>query len=305
MSAQGVQPDPLTGPVEIRTTDTAISIDGSVTYEWAARRRPFVHPLTTPAGHVLTRDAPDDHPWHHGLWFTIKFVNGENFWEEYDTYGVLRHREPPLTIETEPGRVMIAGELEWIRPDRETVVINEVRSMQYRRLSADAYALFFATALSPNVDVVLDRTPFTTWGGYGGLAFRGRGDWHDTRLLLDDGVGRDRVLGDRSTWLALDGLVGEHDAPAGIVIGSSGRNPGYPESWYASTRADTYGDEGWSNFVNAAFLWDSPIEVAAGERFRLEYPVIVHDGIWGPERIEAAILALRTDTHLDDAEHPA
>ena len=65
------------------------------TYEWSARRRPFIHPLHTPSGLVLTRDAPDDHPWHHGLWFTIKFVNGENFWEEYDEYGVLRHAGPP------------------------------------------------------------------------------------------------------------------------------------------------------------------------------------------------------------------
>ena len=42
------------------------------------------------------------------------------------------------------------------------------------------------------VIVVLDRTPFTTWGGYGGLAFRGAGDWTDTRILLAGchGLGR-------------------------------------------------------------------------------------------------------------------
>ncbi len=45
--------------------------------------------------HVLTRDAPDDHPWHHGLWFTIKFVDEDNFWEEMAPYGVLRHDGPP------------------------------------------------------------------------------------------------------------------------------------------------------------------------------------------------------------------
>ena len=35
---------------------------GAATYVWGARRRPFVHPLRSPAGDVLTVDAPADHP---------------------------------------------------------------------------------------------------------------------------------------------------------------------------------------------------------------------------------------------------
>ena len=58
--------------------------DAPWTYNRDHRKRPNVHPLKTPSGITLTRDAPEDHPWHHGLWFTIKFVNEENFWEEYD-----------------------------------------------------------------------------------------------------------------------------------------------------------------------------------------------------------------------------
>ena len=79
--------------------------DGGWTYHWGARKRPFLHPVTTPGGQVLTRDAPEDHPWHHGLWFTIKFVNEENFWEEYDAYGVLRHQGEP-TVEGDSVRVI-------------------------------------------------------------------------------------------------------------------------------------------------------------------------------------------------------
>jgi hypothetical protein len=54
--------------------------------------------------------------------------------------------------------------------------------------------------------------------------------------------------------------------------------------WYGSTRAATYGDEGWSNFLNAAFLWNGPIEVAKGETIPFDYRVVVHDGIWSRER---------------------
>ena len=78
-------------------------------------------PVRTPAGHVLTREAPPDHPWHHALWFTIKFVDGDNFWEEYDAFGTLVHDEPPSVAEDDDGRVVVRGALRWVRPDGATV----------------------------------------------------------------------------------------------------------------------------------------------------------------------------------------
>lgn len=243
--------------------------------------------MRTPAGHTLTRNAPEDHPWHHGLWFTIKFVNEENFWEEYDAYGVLRHDDEPTVIE-DGDAVTVAGALTWTRPDRETVALREDRRWTYRPLDDDAYALDFETALVAPTAVVYDRTEFTTWGGYGGLALRGAGDWHDTRLLLDDGEERERALGERSAWCALDGLAGDSDAPVGIAVLSAPASPRHPVPWYASTRAATYGDEGWSNFLNAAFLWDGPLTVAAEEPLSFAYRVIVHDGAWDRDRVVTA-----------------
>ncbi|HAS12601.1 MAG TPA: hypothetical protein DCS55_19145 [Acidimicrobiaceae bacterium] len=272
---------------EVSRTPSAITVDDRATYEWGARKRPYVHPLRTPAGHTLTRNAPDDHPWHHGLWFTIKFVNEENFWEEYDAYGVLRHDAEPEVSHRTDG-VTLTGTLTWTRPDRETVALREERRWTYRPLDADAYALDFETTLVAPTDVVYDRTPFTTWGGYGGLAFRGAGEWHDTRLLLDDGVERERTLGERSAWCALDGLAGDGDAPVGIAVLAAPDGPRHPVPWYASTRAATYGDEGWSNFLNAAFLWDEPLPVAAGEPLSFAYRVVVHDGAWDQDRISAS-----------------
>jgi len=238
----------------------------------ADHRRPHVHPLQTPAGITLTRDAPDDHPWHHGLWFTIKYVNGDNFWETYDAYGVLRHVDPTT--------------IHWIRPDRATVVIVEERRLEEVDLGRDdAYALDWTTILTPRVDVVLDRTPFTTWGGYGGLTLRGRGDWIDTRLLLSDGSDHERVLGTRADWLDLSGTV--DGARAGVLLLPHPDHVRAPVPWYASTRADTYGDEGWSNFVNAAFLWDEPLSWPAGSPLTLPFRVVVHDGTWDHERCAA------------------
>jgi hypothetical protein len=239
------------------------------TYNADHRKRPNVHPVASPSGAVLTRDAPDDHPWHHGLWFTIKFVNDENFWEETPPYGVLRHVDPTT--------------VHWIRPDRETVVIVDHRTIVETDLGADdAYAIDWSITLEPQADVVLDRTPFTTWGGYGGLSLRGRPDWTDTRLLLADGSTHDRVIGLRSDWCDLSGAV--DGTTAGTLLLHGPDNPRHPVPWYGSTKAATYGDEGWSNFLNAAFLWDESLAVAEGARLRFDFRVVVHDGIWDAER---------------------
>lgn len=268
---------------------TILMGDGLWTYQWEASKRPLIHPVTTLAGHVLTRDAPDDHPWHHALWFTIKFVDDDNFWEEYDAYGVLRHRSTPELVQHDDGRSSLKGTLDWIRPDRETVALVEDRTWTHVPLSEDAYAIDLDTTLVAAADVHYDRTPFTTWGGYGGLTVRGAGDWTDTILMVDDGSTHDRVLGDASRWCDLTGTVpGVSDAVAGLAFLDHPGNVRHPVPWYASTRADTYGDEGWSNFLNAAFLWHDGLDVPAGEPLRVRHRVVVHDGRWTADQVESA-----------------
>ena len=258
---------------------------GPWTYDWQDRPRPFVHPVRTPAGHTLSVDAPSDHPWHHGLWFTIKFVNGENFWEEYGEFGTLRQSSAPVVTDLGADATRADSRLDWVRPDGTTVVATETCRLTHRPVT-DGSALDWDVRFEPAVEVELDRTPFTTWGGYGGLTLRGRPDWHDTRLRLPDGADRDRVLGERAPWCALDGLL--DDGAAGVVLLDHPENRGHPVPWYASTRSATYGDEGWSNFVNAAFLWDGPVTLAAAEALHLRYRVIVHDDEWDLDRLTRA-----------------
>lgn len=278
------------GSTTVEEGDGRITVAGSWTYEWGARRRPFLHPVATSAGHVLTREAPDDHPWHHGLWFAIKYVDGDNFWEEMAPYGVIRHQGPPTVEHIPGGAVALRGMLHWIRPDRETIALTEDRSFTHVPLGPDAYAIDLDTRLVSDRDCRLERTPFTTWGGYGGLTLRGAGDWSDTQLMLDDGSTHDRVHGTPSTWCDLTGTPpggGTSDA-VGLALLDHPANRRHPSPVYASTRAETYGDEGWSNFMNAAFLWHDGMDLSAGEELRVRHRVIVHDGRWERDRLAAA-----------------
>jgi hypothetical protein len=275
----------VTGAPRVELTEDAVVVADRWTYRWGARKRPNLHPVLSPSGAVLTRDAPDDHPWHHGLWFTIKFVDDDNFWEEMAPYGVLRHDGPPEVEARDDGSMRLKGTLTWTRPDRETVALRERRELAHVPIDGSAYAIDLDTTLVPTTAVRLDRTPFTTWGGYGGLALRGSGEWTDTVIRLDDGADRERVLGDASRWCDIAGTIG--GGRAGVAMLDHPGNRRHPVPFYGSTRAATYG-EGWSNFLNAAFLWHEPLELAEGEELRVRHRVVVHDGAWEPERIEAA-----------------
>jgi hypothetical protein len=242
--------------------------------------KPFVHPVRTKAGHVLTRATPADHPWHRGLWFTIKFVDEDNFWEEMEPYGTIVPRNPGS----------LDDDLDWIRPDG-SVAITEHRTMTPVDLDEQAWALDWRFELTPTADVTLDRTPFTTWGGYGGLALRGSPEWHDTRILREGGEAKQRVAGRTGRWLDVSGRVGpggDDDPEAGIALLDHPSNPRHPSPWYGSTFNPIYGDEPWSNFVNAAFLFHEPMPLEQGETLTMQYRVVVHDGTWDADRTEAA-----------------
>ena len=47
-----------------------------------AKGKPFFHPVSVNGGTSLTNFRPEDHPWHYGLWFSWKLINGANYWEE-------------------------------------------------------------------------------------------------------------------------------------------------------------------------------------------------------------------------------
>lgn len=52
-------------------TAQVLRTDGSVAlgFDFPSGRKPALHPVTTPAGHVVTERTPRDHAWHRGLWF--------------------------------------------------------------------------------------------------------------------------------------------------------------------------------------------------------------------------------------------
>jgi hypothetical protein len=245
-----------------------------------------VHPLVTAKGHQLSGFEMSDHIWHRGLWFTIKFINGSNFWEERPPFGIQVARSQPLCEMLAKDAVRLTYAADW-NSDATGTVLSEKRAVTFRFDQTGIGVIDWDTELQATQDLVLDRTPYTTWGGYGGLAFRGSRELHDASYLLPNGEARPAVIGERQDWVVLQAAV---DGGAGerVSLGMMDHpaNPRGQSPWYCR------GEPGYI-LMNAAFLFHEPMTFQQGQTLRFRYRILYRDGLWNAEEFAALATAFR------------
>lgn len=260
----------------------------AATLVYAGAPKSYFHPVTTPAGHPMTLIEPFDHTWHRGLWFTFKFVDGDNFWEEREPFGWQDLNLTPEITHPSPDVAVITMHLDWWMPGAEVPALCERRTWAVRPAD-DATTIDLDTEIVPTRDVTLDRTPYTTWGGYGGLAFRATPLWHPTRRSLGEMETDGPLLGETGPWCGVSGpLDGGIGLEAGLAILDHPANPRHPTPWYTGSGA--------GNFLNPSPLFHGPLSLAEGEPLRLRYRVHVHDGAWDADELRRRAAAYVADT---------
>lgn len=169
--------------------------------------RPYLHPVRSIHGDVLTQYRPNDHPWHHGLNMTLTHVAGVNFWggpthSPADGYrwredqGIQVHRDW-LHLDAE----RIEQNIDWIDPRRDLRLLQERRLLE-TQVECDGWSLRWKSQLRNATEQKLELGNYHSLGGlagshYTGLQFRG------ARGLLDE-------HGDQRVEIIADGeLVGE------------------------------------------------------------------------------------------------
>jgi hypothetical protein len=256
----------------------------SAVYQYSSKLpKPCVCPLFTPAGHQLGGFEMSDHVWHRGLWFTIKFINGSNFWEERPPFGVQVSQAQPLCKLIEPQTIQIAQSLDW-NAEATGTVFCEKRTLVFRPGSID-----WSTELAAAQDLTLDRTPYTTWGGYGGLAFRGARELHGANYLVPSGEAKPALIGERHDWAVLQAKV-DHGVDQRVSLGMIDHpaNPRGQSPWYCKA-------ENGYILMNAAFLFHEPMAVKKGEILRFRYRIHYRDGLWQPAEFAALARAFREE----------
>jgi hypothetical protein len=251
----------------------------------------YFHPLGTVDGRTLTWDRPPDHVWHHGLWFSWKFIDGVNYWEIDGKTGRPAGRTTWSNVRVETAddwTARIAMDLAYRPAGEEASVVTEERTIEVHPPDAEgAWSIDWAGAFRSARKVVLDRTPIPgepgaqAWGGYAGLSLRLAAVLAERRVTSSDGpiteMPDDRYRG-RHAAVDYSGLV--DGRPEGVAILDGPRNPGSPTPWYVIRSAEM-------SFISPAVLCYGPITLEAGQRLTLRYRVIVHRDRWDAARLNA------------------
>ena len=148
--------------------DGALTLVGPSGPLWQFRYGPdldtaYFHPLNTADGRTLTWDRPPDHLWHHGLWFSWKFINTVNYWEIDGKTGRPAGQTTWSNVRVDAGDDLtsrIAMDLAYRPAGEDIPVLTEERAIEAGPPDAEGtYSMDWTLAFRAVQKVVLDRTP--------------------------------------------------------------------------------------------------------------------------------------------------
>ena len=259
----------------------------------AQRGKPFFNPVSVAGGPSLTFFRPEDHPWHYGLWFSWKYINRVNYWEEDrqsgKAEGATRWSEP--SIETKPdGSATIKLELTSTHP-LGRVDLTEQRELRVSAPAADgSYAIDWRARFTAGREkVLLDRTPMpgepkgAVNGGYAGLGLRMANAPLAIAFVSAESPVTD-FKSDRARpfapAIACNFTEGANPVGA-IAILSDPANAGERAPWYLINSTQM-------RFACPAILAPQPRVIEAGGSFLLRYRIAVQRAPWTSEALRAA-----------------
>ncbi|AXX32248.1 PmoA family protein [Actinosynnema pretiosum subsp. pretiosum] len=245
--------------------------------------KPFLHPVRTRSGRLVSLFRPHDHVWHKGIAWSLPHVGEHNFWggptylrgrgyAQLDNNGAQVHRRV-TGLGAHGDGVRFAHELDWVAQDGRAV-LTESRVLTAVPLGDSAWGLTFDTTMTNTSGAALVFGSPTTNGrdnaGYGGLFWRGPRSFTGGVVITSDGVGGDELRGWRGEWMAFCGRHDGDDAESLVLAVDHVGNPHHPPRWF--TRS--------ANFacLNPAPFFSEEFVVGDGESARFRYGVGIADG---------------------------
>lgn len=299
-----IQVTSLTDKLSWKQSDTTLSLNNNNNVIWQFNfndrfGKPYFHPVAV-KNSDLTCISPPDHPWHLGLWFSWKFINGVNYWEYLDDFkseqtgyrsaGVTEIQESEIFKNTDFS-ADIRMELKY-HPQDSNAIMTEKRNMHISPPFSDgSYFIDNEYIFNPLTgDVVLDRTPVPgepegqSWGGYSGLSVRFSQDLTSPEIIVPS----DSETYKKNNWLYM-GFNALNGEKAGICIMQNMKHTPSTTSWYIIKDQKTP-----FYYFSPAVLYDGKVRLKKGETFQLRYRVWILPG-----RIRKANLAYKYDQYLN------
>ncbi|MEV4777147.1 PmoA family protein [Microbacterium sp. LWH12-1.2] len=261
--------------------------------------KPYIHPLRTRSGRVVSLFRPHDHVWHKGIAWSLPVVGNENFWGgptyvhgqfyvQLENNGQQRHRSSTASgTDGEP--TAFSHDLDWVTQNGERL-FTERRTLSASLAGTDDWVLIFDTTMrnlsGRDVTIGSPTTRGRENAGYGGLFWRGPRSFTGGTLVTAHGLGGDDLRGWRGEWMAFAGRHDEEDGSSLVLMLDDTMNPHHPPQWFA--RSEEFA------CLNPAPFFSEELTVAADEEVRFRYGVGFSDG----EAAKAPALADEVRTAL-------
>lgn len=253
---------------------------------------PYLHPLRTLAGRIVSGHRPHDHRWHKGVAMTASHLSGQNFWGGgtytpgapgggYVDLPNVGHQEHVGFASvrddgfTEMLSWVTAGGQEWIT-ERRSLSVTDVDP------TGGSWTLEFGTELRNVRGAELRFGSPAVFGRelahYSGFFWRGPRSFTGGRVLAAGGLEGAAVMGAVSPWLA---YAGEHDEVDGHATLLFQADPADEEGgrphWFVRSEPVP--------MVNPTLAFRDERPLAPGAVLARRYRVTVADGAWDRDRI--------------------
>ena len=246
------------------------------------QNHPYFHPLALPDGTQLTVENPSDHPWHWGLWFSWKYINGVNYWDPVPPKG----RTQVTDVKTKLAKdnwAHIELSISYRIPNQPPVLTEKrILTVSPPDKTGSYYIDWQSTFTTTDNDVVLDRTPIPgqenskSYGGYAGLSLRMTDRAKNLQFLSSQGSIKSESHGTKAKWLDFSGQTTDGKS-AGITIFDHPKNLNHPTPWWLSASMP---------FFSPAIIYYQPYTLKASNSLTLRYRILIHTDYQETEMLE-------------------
>lgn len=243
-------------------------------------RSNYVHPLYSLTGEVLTEDFPDDHPHHHGVFWSWHQIihKGERIadgWTSENISWEVVRSTPRVRRKT----IRLDNRIIWksvLADGQRTAVVREDSRIIVHSGTPDYRIIDFDIRLVPLVEH-LKIGGSDDPKGYGGFSWRIKLP-DDIRFISSvKDVGARTTAVDAGPWLDFHGsFAGDGHPKSGVAVYSHPDNPRRPQPWILRKE---------KSMQNLAFPGRDAIDLP-GDGLRLRYRMIVHNDNVDRDKLE-------------------
>jgi hypothetical protein len=242
-------------------------------------RRPFLYPLIGPSGRSVSRMGhphdPESHSHHNSVWISHHDVNGIDFWSDRgERVGSIFHQRT-IRFEDSNNEALIQVANGWDDGETDTILLDEIRSMRFRRSKNGNWLCILDLELSARWGAVtLGKTPF---GLVGVRMAKTIGVNDGGGRILNSAGGHDEaeVFWKPAKWVDYAGPITK-DHREGITLFDHPSNPNHPSVFHVR-------NDGW---MGASLTFDGERIIEPAKPLKLRYGLWVHSGVLDQATIE-------------------